>query len=273
MWSRPDLKMRGKFAFQKNYWAAVAVSLIFAIAMGAFSGGSAAKGVRNNYNYNYSYNYNYEYGESLEDIQDYMDDIRGFSGFGVLTSIAGLMIMLILGVVGVVVKVFAVNPIEVGVNRFFMENRESKPGVASILYGFRNGRYGNVVLTLFLRGLFTGLWSLLFIIPGIIKSYEYRMIPYILSENPGISYKKAFEISKQMMDGQKMNTFILDLSFIGWIILSSFTCGLLGIFYVSPYMNATEAELYAVFRAHAFHTGTLTTYELPGYGTYYNQSY
>ena len=73
---------------------------------------------------------------------------------------------------------------------------------------------------MFLKGLFQGLWSLLFVIPGIIKSYEYRMIPYILSENPNISRKRAFEISKQMMKGNKWDTFVLDLSFIGWQILS-----------------------------------------------------
>lgn len=271
MWSRLDLKMRGKSAFQKNYWAAVVVSLICAILMGGFSGGGrAVKEARHNYSYsNYDYGFDYLY----DDARDIMDDAREASGFGLLRSVASIVLALTIGGIGFVVKVFVVNPIEVGGNRFFMENRESQPRVSSILYGFKSGKYGNIVLTLFLRGLFTALWSLLFIIPGIIKAYEYRMIPYILSENPGISYKRAFEISKQMMAGQKMDTFILDLSFIGWLILSGFTCGILGVFYVAPYMNATGSELYAVFRAHAFHTGTLTSYELPGFGTYYNQQY
>ena len=66
--------------------------------------------------------------------------------------------------------------------------------------------------------------------PGIIKSYEYRMIPYILAENPSINWREAFRLSKAMMDGQKWNTFVLDLSFIGWDLLSAVTGGLLGLF-------------------------------------------
>ncbi len=93
----------------------------------------------------------------------------------------------------------------------------------------------NVVLVMFLKNLFTSLWTLLFVIPGIVKHYEYLMIPYILAENPGMDRKEAFQISKRMMDGQKMETFILDLSFIGWILLSAITCGIVGIFYVNPY--------------------------------------
>lgn len=69
------------------------------------------------------------------------------------------------------------------------------------------------------------------------------MIPYILAENPEISRERAFEISKQMMDGQKGDAFVLDLSFIGWNILSVITLGIVGILYVNPYQSATWAEL------------------------------
>ena len=92
------------------------------------------------------------------------------------------------------------------------------------------------------------MWSLLFIIPGVIKGYEYRMIPYLLAENPALSKKEAFALSKQMMDGEKFNAWVLDLSFIGWNILSAFTCCILAIFYVAPYQNLTNAQLYAVLK-------------------------
>ena len=72
------------------------------------------------------------------------------------------------------------------------------------------------------------------------------MIPYILAENPGITRKEAFAHSKMLMKGNKWNAFVLDLSFIGWFILSGFTCGILAIFYVGPYYNATCAALYDV---------------------------
>ena len=65
----------------------------------------------------------------------------------------------------------------------------------------------NIVEIMFLKSLYTFLWTLLLIVPGIIKSYEYRMVPYILSENPAIDSKRAFELSKRMMDGQKIMHF------------------------------------------------------------------
>ena len=102
----------------------------------------------------------------------------------------------------------------------------------------------NIVLTLFLRNLYTVLWTFLFIVPGIIKSYEYRMIPYILAENPDMDRREAFQLSKDMMQGEKWNAFVLDLSFIGWQILSGITLGIVGIFWTNPYVYATNAELY-----------------------------
>lgn len=97
---------------------------------------------------------------------------------------------------------------------------------------------------MFFRTLFTFLWSLLFIIPGIVKSYEYMMIPFILADEPTISRKEAFARSKAMMLGNKWNAFVLDLSFLGWLILACFTLGILNIFFVNPYMYLSHAELY-----------------------------
>lgn len=268
MWSREDLKARGKFAFQRNYWTAVAVSLIAAIVTGALTieGNSA----------HFRLSFNWGNGQPWAPFENFrLSDIYGHietdSGF-----IAGLVSLIVASVFGLIAllallfKLLIGNAIKVGANRYYMENREHKTGVDSIFYGFRNGRYVNVTVTMFLVNLFTFLWSLLLVVPGIIKSYEYRMVPYILSENPGMHYRRAFEISRQMMDGQKMDTFILDLSYIGWGILSAFTCGILGLFYVQPYYDATNAELYAVFREHAFHTGQLSYGDLPGYS---DQSY
>lgn len=96
------------------------------------------------------------------------------------------------------------------------------------------------------------------------KSFEYKMIAYILAENPQISRKRAFELSRQMMDGQKWDAFVLDLSFIGWNILSIITFGIVGVLYVNPYMNATWAEFYKMTREMALETGIATREELPG---------
>ena len=108
--------------------------------------------------------------------------------------------------------------------------------------------YANGIITMLLRTVFTALWTLLLIIPGIIKSYEYRMIPYILAENPDLEWREVFSISRRMMDGEKWNAFILDLSFLGWAFLSAITLGLVGIFYVNPYKGLTDAALYMALR-------------------------
>ena len=87
------------------------------------------------------------------------------------------------------------------------------------------------------------LWTLLFIIPGIIKSYEYSIIPYILADDPEISSKDAFKKAKQMMKGNKWRLFKLEFSFIGWFVLCVLTLGI-GTFFLIPYINAANAEFY-----------------------------
>lgn len=90
------------------------------------------------------------------------------------------------------IRDFVVNPIAVGKCRFFIANRQNRGGYDQIFSLFRSGVYLNVVKTMFLRDLYTVLWSLLLIVPGIVKSYEYSMIPYILAENPQIDSSRAF---------------------------------------------------------------------------------
>ena len=103
---------------------------------------------------------------------------------------------------------------------------------------------------MFLRNIYNALWYLT-IIGGVIKTYEYRMIPYIIAEHPKIKRKEAFKLSKQMMKGNKWRTFVLDLSFFGWNLLSVLTFGLLSLLYVNPYNSATFAELYSYLREKA----------------------
>lgn len=177
-----------------------------------------------------------------------------------------LVFAFVVAIITILLGVFLFNPLIVGCNRFYMENRIAPSRVEALSYVFKTGCYWNVVKTMFLMDLFVFLWSLLLIIPGIIKSYEYFMVPYILSENPAMDYKRAFEISKKTMRGQKGEAFILDLSFFGWELLSVFTCGILAIFWVSPYLKSTHAELYAVLRDHSFYNQYAFSNELPGFG-------
>ena len=155
-------------------------------------------------------------------------------------------------------------PVMVGMNRFFMENRLSGSKIDRLFYVFKSGNYLNVVKTMFLLNLKVFLWSLLLLIPGIIKSYEYYMVPYILAENPGISSKRAFEISKEMTNGEKFDIFWLGLSFFGWILLGTLACGI-GVLFVEPYIQTTFAELYQVMREKAHNNGLSDFNELPGF--------
>ena len=161
-------------------------------------------------------------------------------------------------------NLFVGYPIFVGMNRFFMENRVSGSKVERIFWVFKSGNYLNVVKTMFLMNLKIFLWSLLLFIPGIIKSYQYYMIPYILAENPGIDSKRAFELSKEMTDGEKFDIFWLGLSFIGWILLGTLACGI-GVLFVEPYIQATFAELYQVMRDKVHNSGFSDYSELPGF--------
>lgn len=231
MWNRAELKMRGNMAFKKNYVSAVVVALLMGI-FGTVSGESSARRVSENSDI---------YSGNLFNVGMII---------GLLAGIATVVILIVL-----VAKVFVGNLLKMGGYRFFILNQTAQPGIGTLLDGFRSGHYVNIVLTMFLRDLFTTLWSLLLVVPGIVKHYEYLMVPYIIAENPAMDYKEAFQISKQMMDGEKMEAFIMDLSFLGWYLLSAVTCGLLAIFYVNPYVQASFAEMYTFNKQKAYQEG------------------
>lgn len=92
-------------------------------------------------------------------------------------------------------------------------------------------------------GIFTFLWSLLFLIPGIYAAYGYSMAPYLLAENPDMSAREAIRLSKEMMNGNRWRLFCLEISFIGWGLLSVLTCGI-GFLFLSPYMALARAAFY-----------------------------
>lgn len=148
-----------------------------------------------------------------------------------------------LTVFSTLIKIFVANPLSVGGCDFFFQNLYSSVKIDQILNGFRTD-YLNVVKIMFFRDLFTFLWTLLFIIPGIVKGYEYMMIPYLLAEDPHMPMEEAFATSKAMMNGNKLPAFWLHFSFIGWIFLGALTMGILFFFYVTPYMESTSAALY-----------------------------
>lgn len=269
MWTRAELKSKAKFSFKRNYWKSVLVSLILALIVGGGSSGSSiSSAVSNNligdsdssvvgdysdddsslYDDNDFYDDTYD-----ENVKDDIDDLKGIAGttagmmaIGIFLIVFIIVFVVIMAVV-ILLDVFIFNPLEVGCKKYYLRNLNEPAQVGNIGYAFDNN-YKNIIKTMFFRDLFTVLWTLLFIIPGIVKSYEYQMIPYLLADNPQMTKEQAFEESKRMMQGQKWKAFVLDLSFIGWNILSALTLGILGIFYVQPYMDATHAALYEALR-------------------------
>ncbi len=278
MWNRIELKERGKISFKRSYWKSVLVCVILLfLSFGVGGGGSSSVSstassyinnkVNNGYYEDYDENYYNDDGEQFYD--EYSSDETFIEeDIGIFFSVFApivIIIVVILFIIGIVIKFFVAYPLQIGANNFFMNIREREGSLDSLICIYKSGKLKNSVITMFMQELFIFLWSLLLVIPGIIKSYEYRMIPYILCENPNIDRKRAFEISKQMMMGNKWNTFILDLSFIGWNILSAITFGVVGVFYVNPYIQATNAELYAVLREDALINGYVDEMELIGF--------
>lgn len=229
MWDRKDLKAKGLAAFKANYWQCVLVAVILGIVTAA-SGSSGSSGSNND-------------GASVSDTISQ----TGLS-MGMFAAIAGGIVLVGI-IVSLAIIIFVKNPLMVGAQRFFIKNSaDSSTRVNEIVSVFREGRFLNIFATMFLQGLFVVLWSLLFVVPGIMKAYSYRLVPYILADNTDIAPMDALKLSQEMMNGHRMNAFILDLSFIGWFILTLLTCGLLGIFYVNPYYHATNAELYLAIK-------------------------
>lgn len=238
MWTREQLKSNAKINFRRNYWPCVGVGFIVMI----ISSGGAASGVRS------STDYSQQSSGSVSPVGGLFD-----TNPRIVMALAAVGVMF--GILGILFSIFAGNVIRIGANKFFIQNRYDVPGVGTVLDGFRSGHYGNIVVTMLVKDIFTTLWTFLFIVPGIIKGLEYLMIPYILAENPGMDRKEAFAISRRMMDGEKLDAFLLELSFIGWYLLSVITCGLAGIFYVTPYVEATMTELYAYNKGKAYQEG------------------
>lgn len=231
MIDRQAIKQAGRSAFLTSYWKCFLAALLLGLVMGSNSGPS---------------------GTSLTyATTSYGSQAAGGADILISPSLAAAMLSaaIMVFLVGIFIQVFVLQPIEAGVRRFYLLNRDhgKDTNFGEVLFAFNNS-YLNIVKTLFLQNLFIFLWSLLFVIPGIVKFYSYRMVPYILSEKPDLSWQDALSYSEEMMEGHKWECFVYDLSFIGWYIVSGVTVGLVGIFYVDPYKAACDAELYTVIR-------------------------
>lgn len=226
-WNRKELKQSAKEAMKRNYWSSVLVAIIYCVLLGFVNNFPSVLIAFSSL------------GNSLQ--MDVYTEPQQINTIGTGTILAAIILC-------VLVRFFIVNPAEVGMNYFKLNALKGIGQVSDIKTGFSTS-YGRNVKTMFLCELKIFLWSMLFVIPGIIKRYEYRMVPYILAEDPTIDAGRAMELSKMLMVGSKWKAFILDLSFIPWYYLGGMTFGILNIFKVNPYVYLTDAALYEKVKA------------------------
>lgn len=163
---------------------------------------------------------------------------------------AGTMVLFILVMlVHVAIWLFIVQCLSVVNRRFFMEGRiYQKVPFERYLFFIREKKWQNVVKGLLLKNVLWFLWCLT-IVGGVIKYYSYLMVPYILAENPSVSPKEAINLSRKMMDGYKMEAFMISLSLLGWFALDLCTLGITSIFWTNSYRTSIFSEYYVLQRS------------------------
>lgn len=223
------LKENAKKALSNNYWLAVGVTIIASIISGTASSISAIpQRITNTFTYA-------------------VDDISDLTG-GLI--IVALFMSLISMSLNICISIFVNNVIHAGQCAFYLKLRKGISDFGALFFALQNGNYMKVVKVMLKKFILVFLWTLLFIIPGIIKSYEYFMVDYLAAENPDIDPERALQISSKTMDGHKMDLFCLHLSFIGWWLLVLLTCGI-GSYFLTPYVDASLAEFYEFMKARA----------------------
>lgn len=245
-WKRVELKEQAKEALHRNYWRIVLVSFLSLVfCYGFFGGGSH----NSHTSQNTSDKIVAEVAEATEttEAEEWGTPRNSVNTVSKNAQIVGMTIFILIGVIVFVflyvLQVLLIFPFRVGVSRFMIKSINDTAKVREIAYGFDHS-YKNVIKTMFHYDIRIFLWTLLFIIPGFYKQYQYRMVPYILAEQPDMNYREVLRKSSDMMNGHKWKTFLLDLSFILWHICGLMTCGILEIFYVVPWQDLTFAALY-----------------------------
>lgn len=228
-WTRAGLKERALALLSPGYWPLVLVSLV-AIVIGDYGGAflrhSSCLRVKTS---------------TTVTVQP-KNLIEACSSAILPVDTMTMVVLLVVALALVMILVSI--PIAVGVRKYFVGRHRGTARLKDLFFAFSSGHYWNVVLVVLMHDLAVLLWSLLLIIPGWVKAYALRMVVYELADNPAISWREAFDISERVMQGQKWDSFVLDLSFILWWLLSGLTFGFLDVFFVVPYFGLTSAGLY-----------------------------
>lgn len=284
MWKRKVIKKKSRTTLKQNYWKAVSVCFLIAVLTAAYPLSTTFLSLRTDTAVtadDVPFTPDVSNSETvLETVRHFFDDTflqdlyQGGAGdaAGILTDLftpatspffsvlrtvnnfvtddlgAAMVFPLIGIVIAVIYQIFINNILLIGEKRFFLEthNYHHTP-VSKIFFLYKLRCLANPAWIMLCRTFFQFLWGLT-VVGGIIKHYEYSMIPFILAENPKISRKNAFFLSRQLTHRNKWKLFLLDLSFLGWRILSVLTLGLVDFFYVNPYITGCRAELYLSLR-------------------------
>ena len=223
MWDRVELKTLAKASLKNNYWKAFLISLVLLLATGR--GGNSAGDNTNDY---------------IKSHPEY------------------IIIFIAIFILVVAYRILLGYSLEIGSRKYFVQMSQYKDTSGCYGFAFDSLNYKGIISTMFVMNVYNILWSFLFIIPGIIKAYSYRMVPYILADSPNMGANEAITLSRKMMNGFKFESFVLDLSFIGWYILGVIAF-VVGTLFVNPYYDATCAQLYLALRRIALDNGTCTS--------------
>lgn len=225
MWIREEIKGDAKRFLKLHYWKPVLVCFIYTLISGISNGIMSAD---NDY------------------IAEIYREARYYGREGWDRQVRELFVFL--AIIWLILTIISY-VLEVGKSQFFLQAFRRDVSIGNLFSGFKYYEIFTILGTQFLRRFYNALWYLLFFIPGIIKSYEYRFVPYILAEEPYLSPNDIISKSREITDGHKFDIFILDLSFIGWYLLGIISFGI-GFFFINPYIEATNAKLYNELRGY-----------------------
>lgn len=197
-----------------------------------------------------------EFETNLESQQQEWGELGMTADFTELLPVFGVILGSV-AVIAVAYSIFVAGIIDVGCRGWFMRYwRGEYPSVGELFAAFRI--YLPALKTSLLVNVYTLLWSLLFIIPGIVKGFAYSMTHYIIYENPNLTANEAITISRKLTDGAKGDLFVFGLSYFGWMLLNAFTLGILGIVYIYPYQCTAHAAIYDALKLRAIQEGRVT---------------
>lgn len=266
-WERVELKNKTKQIMTKQYWTGLVVILIVTILGGGFID---IGGV-----------YERTYGEILmptltntvllNNID--LDTYRNVEEFDVKLKIPGINLIETIAsgpqyevtiasvkdenkyrktiIASVILFILVGWPLKIGTKKFFLNWTKEKSNLNDLFFVFKEKKVFKIIKTLLYKEVKLLLWTLCFLIPGIIKTYAYTFVPYIVAENPDLSSREVIKISEKLTSGEKWKIFELYVSFIGWNLLGMLAFGI-GILGIQPYVEGTFAELYKTLKLEKF---------------------